>query len=150
MIPPIPQLRFEPVALSWEAEPFRQRFTGVVTEGGDGAEHPRPVRAIICATPRSAFPLATAVLAPVKPVVALDSKLISIDMPPALGTAFEDSSTPSVIPEGGVQLAHDVKLWPVTSIVLATVVETEGEACDNPLAVGTPPDIFIGDVVLTL
>ncbi len=70
-------------------------------------------------------------------------------MPPAVGAVTDATSTASNMPDGGVQVAAEVKLWAVTSRSPAWVVVTLGAEWVRPFTVGWPSSTSIGVHVLT-
>ena len=59
------------------------------------------------------------------------------------------ASNASVMPAGGVQLAHEENAWLVTSIARAVVVVTLGVLCVSETAVFCPFSTSTGDEVST-
>src|SRR5687767_7891987 len=109
------------------------RFTGPAhsptsargSVGGGGGGSPPPGiagrNARMCVLPASASAAAVAVLTPVAPVVAMNTRLPATDWPVVFAGPLSWSND-SAIPAGGVQVLEEAKVWEVTSIVFATVV----------------------------
>src|SRR5688500_11464224 len=87
---------------------------------------------------------ALAVLTPVEPGAAWRIQFASMAWPAEVGVAGVAISNPSVMPEGGFQLAAEEKVCEVTSMVFATVVLTLGVGWLSECDVVRPFSTLIG------